>query len=178
MPILKKRMANVGNSNYHKKILITNLVVLVSLNIFLQTYVSPTGNAAFNGADINNPTTLVHAISLLNSTTTTPLTIYLRGGTYTLTAGISLASSRSGTATNIKNLLAYSGDARPILDFSGVQPRATTSASGARGITFSPSYWLIKGVDFASAPNNGLFVSASNNTIENCAFYRNQDTGL
>ena len=70
--------------------------------IYAQTmYVSPTGDVSVNGQDINNPTTLTHAISLLTSTTTTAVTIYLRGGSYTMTAAISLASSRSGTATNI-----------------------------------------------------------------------------
>ena len=141
-------------------------------------YVSPTGNATATGQDINNPTTLAHAVSLLPSTTTTPVTIYLRGGTHVMTAGISIAASRSGTATNIKNMFAYPGDARPVLDFSGVLPRATTAASGSRGITFSPSYWYIKGIDIFNAPDNGMFMSGSNNKVENCSFSENQDTGL
>ena len=94
-----------------------------------------------------------------------------------MTAAISLAASRSGTPTNIKNMLVYPGDARPILDFSPLTC-AITSTSGSRGISFSPSYWYIKGIDFANAPDNGMFMSGSNNTIENCAFYRNQDTGF
>jgi Right handed beta helix region/Secretion system C-terminal sorting domain len=140
-------------------------------------YVSPTGNASLNGQDINNPTTLTHATSLLTTSTTTAVTIYLRGGTYTMTAGISLAASRSGTAANIKNLFAYPGDARPVLDFSSMS-RATTTITGVRGVSFSPSYWCIKGVDFFNASDNGMFMGGSNNKVENCYFYENQDTGL
>jgi Right handed beta helix region/Secretion system C-terminal sorting domain len=140
-------------------------------------YVSPTGNASLNGQDINNPTTLTHAISLLTTSTTTAVTIYLRGGTYTMTAGISLAASRSGTAANIKNLFAYPGDARPVLDFSSMS-RATTLVTGVRGVSFSPSYWYIKGLDFFNASDNGMFMSGSNNKVEYCFFYENQDTGL
>ena len=162
----------------HTLLIIALLLLSCNLNTFAQTmYASPTGNATLNGQDINNPTTLTHAISLLNSTTTTAVTIYLRGGNYVLTAGISLASSRSGTSTNIKNLFAYPGDARPVLDFS-TMTRATTTVGGVRGVSFSPSYWYVKGIDFASASDNGIFMSGSNNKVENCNFYRNQDTGL
>ncbi len=141
-------------------------------------YASPTStNSTGTGTDINNPVTLARAIALIPSSATTACTVYLRGGTYTLTAAISLASSRSGTAANIKNLLAYPGDARPVLDFSSMT-RATTTVNGARGVSFSPSYWCIKGIDFFNAADNGIFMSGSYNKIENCAFYENQDTGL
>jgi hypothetical protein len=165
---------------FSMKILTQTLLLCLLLPVLASAqtmYVSPTGNASLNGQDINNPTTLVHAISLLNSTTTTAVTIYLRGGTYTLTAGISLAASRSGTATNIKNLWAYPGDARPVLDFSSMT-RATTTVGGVRGVSFSPSYWHIKGIDFYNASDNGMFLAGSNNKVEYCFFYENQDTGL
>jgi Right handed beta helix region/Secretion system C-terminal sorting domain len=162
------------------KIFLPSLFLFLLISNFSQSqtmYVSPTGNASLSGQDINNPTTLTHAISLLTSTTTTAVTIYLRGGTYTMTAGINLAASRSGTAANIKNLFAYPGDARPILDFSSMS-RATTTITGVRGVSFSPSYWHIKGIDFFNASDNGMFMGGSNNKVENCYFYENQDTGL
>lgn len=164
------------------KKLILAVFTSFSFTFFLNAqtfYASPTStNSTGTGTNINNPVTLARALALIPSTTTTACTVYLRGGTYVLTAAISLASSRSGTAANIKNLFAYPGDARPVLDFSGVLPRATTTTSGARGITFSPSYWCIKGIDIFNAPDNGMFMSGSNNKVENCSFSENQDTGL
>ncbi len=139
-------------------------------------YASPTStNATGNGTDINDPVTLARALSLIPSSTTTACTVYLRGGNYVLTSTISI--SRSGAATNIKNLCAYPGDARPILNFSTI-PRITVTNTGIRGVSFSGSYWYIKGIDFFAATDNGLNMSGSNNKIENCTFSENQDTGF
>ncbi len=95
-------------------------------------------------------------------------TIILRGGTFVLTATTSL--SKSGTSVNKYYLLAYPGE-YVLLDFSG-------AASGARGFNLSGSYWCIRGFDFYKAPDNGMNVSGSNNTIEQCIFRENGDTGL
>lgn len=131
-------------------------------------YASPTGSAAVNGSSISSPTTLANAVNLA---TTAGVTIYLRGGSYALSATQSIATSRSGTAGNLKKLYAYPGDARPILDF-------TTEAFGSRGVSLAASYWHIKGVDFYKSGDNGLNISGSNNFIEFCNFYENMDTGL
>ena len=152
------------------KLIIMLLAISLHIAAFSQSiiYVSPTGNAAVNGSSIGSPTTLANAINLA---TTAGVTIYLRGGSYLLSATQSIASSRSGAAGNLKKLYAYPGDTRPILDF-------TTEAFGSRGVTLSASYWHIKGIDFYKAGDNGLNISGSNNVIEFCNLYENMDTGL
>ncbi len=130
-------------------------------------YASPTGNAALTGTDIANPTTLVHAISLATAGTT----IYLRGGTYPITATVSF--NKTGSVGNHINLWAYPGDTRPIIDGSAM---AVTSSN--RGLSLSGSYCHFKGFDIFKAGDNGLNVSGSNNIIEFCYFYENGDTGL
>lgn len=152
------------------KLVITLLALSLHFVSICQSiiYVSSTGSAAVNGSSISSPTTLANAINLA---TTAGVTIYLRGGSYALSATQSIATSRSGTAGNLKKLYAYPGDARPILDF-------TTEAFGSRGVSLAASYWHIKGVDFYKSGDNGLNISGSNNFIEFCNFYENMDTGL
>lgn len=155
-----------------KKNTYTLLLALIfwAVHLSAQTtiYVSPTGSAAVNGSDINQPTTLANAITLA---TTAGVTIYLRGGTYTLSATQSIATSRNGASGNLKKLYAYPGDSRPILDFS-------TQATGTRGIQLQASYWHLKGFDIFKSKDNGLNISGSNNIIELCNFYENTDSGL
>ena len=148
------------------------MLTLISVQITAQSiiYVAPTGSSTFDGSDINRPTTLANAITLATSVGTT---IYLRGGTYTLSANQGIPTSVNGSANNIKKLFAYPGDTRPILDFSSM-----AFSSSNRGISLAASYWHIKGIDIYKAGDNGMFVSGSNNVIEFCYFYENQDTGL
>jgi hypothetical protein len=131
-------------------------------------YVSPTGNATLNGAVISAPTTLVHGISLATAGTT----IYLLSGNYPITATVSF--NKSGTAANPINLFAHPSNAtRPVIDGS-----AMAFSSSNRGVSLSGSYCYFKGFDIYKAGDNGLNVSGSNNKIEFCYFYENQDTGL
>jgi hypothetical protein len=102
-------------------------------------------------------------------------TIFLRGGTYSLSATITI--SKSGTSSAGYNLMAYPGDAeRPLLDFSSM-----SESSSNRGIQLNASYWYIKGIDIYKAGDNGMIIEkngASYNIIEQCNFYENRDTGL
>ena len=72
---------------------------------------------ALNGSDTNSGTlgspfrTIGKAVSVVQS----GQTIYVRGGTYNLTATISIA--KSGAANSIISLYAYQ-DERPVLNFS------------------------------------------------------------
>ena len=151
---------------------ITLFLALFVHKLYCQTiiYVSPTGNASVNGSSISQPTTLANAVTLA---TTAGVTIYLRGGTYTLSSTQSISAALSGTASNLKKLFAYPGDSRVILDFSSM-----AFSSSNRGMSVAASYWHIKGIDFYKAGDNGMFMSGSNNIIEFCYFYENQDTGL
>jgi 3D (Asp-Asp-Asp) domain-containing protein len=136
-------------------------------------YVAPTGGSDSNsGTDIGTPfATISHAIS----TAVAGDTIYLRGGTFNLSANISTGSSKVGTAANPFNLFAYPGET-PILDFRGEAYSANNS--GAKGITVSGSYWHVKGLTIQYAADNGVNVSGSNNTIEQVVSRQNQDSGF
>jgi hypothetical protein len=100
-------------------------------------------------------------------------TIFVRGGHYvmdTVAVGITLG----GSSTSPYCLFAYSKDSeRPLLDYS-----AMPFGSNKRGINLSGSYWHIKGFDIYRAGDNGMNITGSNNIVENCALFENQDSGL
>ena len=150
-------------------LLVNSLLVISS---FAATYyVDPVnGKDSYTGKTIDDPfLTITKAISTFQAGDT----IYLRGEIYTLSTPISISSSLKGTIDKKYNLFAYPGDPRPILDFSSMP-----FGSSNRGINMKGSYWYIKGIDVKGAGDNGMNMSGSNNIIENCAFYENQDTGL
>jgi len=126
---------------------------------------------ATNGSDTNTGTSAESPLASL----TTALAkagagdvIWVRGGTYPHSTTLSL--TQSGTQTDTLFLLAYPGE-HPVLDFSG-------TAFGKRGMTLSGNYWKIKGFEMKNAGDNALNISGGNNTIENCSFHDNKDTGL
>src|ERR1044071_7474536 len=100
-----------------KKMLLSLLALLtVYVGTYAQDlYVSPSGSASNSGTSISAPTTLANALA----TITAGSTIYMRGGTYSLTATVVIAESNSGTASAPKNLFAY-GSEVPILSFASM----------------------------------------------------------
>jgi uncharacterized repeat protein (TIGR02543 family) len=132
-----------------------------------QIYVSPIGIATNDGT-IGNPTTLLNAINIVNP----GQTIYMRGGTYAISSTILIARTNSGTAGNLKHIEAYTGEI-PIVDFS-----AQTELPANRGFILDGFYWYFKGITIRNSGDNGMLLSGSNNTIDNCIFEKNRDTGL
>ncbi len=143
----------------------TMLFVLFAMNAYARVLYVSTAGLDTNPGTFELP---FRTISKGYSTAAAGDTIMLRGGTFVLTATTSL--SKSGTSVNKYYLLAYPAE-YVLLNFSG-------AASGARGFNLSGSYWYIKGLDFYKAPDNGMNISGSNNTIEQCVFRENGDTGL
>ena len=132
-----------------------------------QIYVSPTGTAS-NPGTLASPTTVANAI-----TTVSPgQTIYMRGGTYSIASTILIDRVNSGTSGNLKRIEAYNSEI-PILDFS-----AQTESASNRGIVLDGLYWYFKGITIRNAGDNGMLLSGNNNTIDNCVFEKNRDTGL
>ncbi len=121
-----------------------------------------------SGTSISAPTTLANALA----TVTAGGTIYMRGGTYNLTATVVIAESNSGTSSATKKLFAY-GSEVPVLSFAGM-----AIATSNRGIVLDGSYWHFRGLIIESAGDNGLLLSGDNNTIESCIFRKNADSGL
>ena len=83
-----------------KKMLVTLLALFsVYLGGYAQDlYVSPSGSASNSGSSISAPTTLANALATVSAGGT----IYMRGGTYNLTASVLIAESNSGTASATK----------------------------------------------------------------------------
>lgn len=150
--------------------------VLLAVSFFMFFLLHPDAQpyyVAVNGNDDNDGTegkpfkTIEKAISLVQPGET----IYVRGGRYELLSTISVSESGRGDA--MITLKAYPGE-RPILDFSGQELGGSN-----RGIMLTGNYWFIRGFDITGAGDNGMKIEGgSNNIIENCAFYRNRDSGL
>ncbi len=140
--------------------------------VFLTVFSRSGIYVAVNGLDINSGTidapfkTISKAVSVIAANDT----IFVRGGTYTLTTTISI--SKKGSASVHYSLLAYPGE-RPLLDFSGM-----AFSSSNRAFNFSGWYWTVRGLDIKGAGDNGMNLSGSYNSIENCTFFENRDTGL
>ena len=129
-----------------------------------QRYVSPTGNDT-NPGTVDYPfKTIAKGISVAVAGDT----VVLRDGVYALTAGITI--SKSGSASALYYLVASPGE-HPVLD-------CTAMPAGSRGIRLSGSYWYMRGLDIFHAPDNGMYISGSNNVIDLCILRENGDTGL
>ncbi|MES2574815.1 MAG: carbohydrate-binding protein [Bacteroidota bacterium] len=142
-------------------------MLLFPICVFSQIYVSPTGSSG-NPGTLASPTTITNAIA----TVSPGQTIYMRGGVYSIASTILIARTNSGTSGNLKRVEAYNGEV-PILDFS-----AQTESSSNRGIVLDGLYWYFKGITIKNAGDNGMLLSGNNNTIDNCIFEKNRDTGL
>jgi pectate disaccharide-lyase len=148
-----------------KTLLMTML--LGPLSIFAQIYVSPTGTAIATGT-LTNPTSLENAIATVQS----GQTIFMRGGFYAKSASIIILSTNSGTASANKRVEAY-GSEIPVIDFAGQD-----LADGNRGIILDGDFWYFKGITIQNAGDNGMLLSGNGNTINNCIFKKNRDSGL
>ena len=130
-------------------------------------YASPNGSASADGS-VSNPTTLASAISRIN----TGGTIYLRGGTYSLSAMVDIPPGKDGTSSNRTELFAYPGE-NPVLNFS-----AQAENTANRGIALGGDWWHLKGFVVEHAGDNGILLGGSNNIIERVVTRHNADTGL
>lgn len=130
-------------------------------------YVATSGSDSNNGSLGSPFRTIEKAVTAVKAGET----IYVRGGTYSLTATITL--SKSGTENSLISMVAYPGEI-PVLDFSG-----QIQSAGSRGVVLTGSWWQIKGISITGAGDNGMIISGgTNNRIEQCSFYRNRDSGL
>jgi len=79
-------------------------------------YVAPTGGNDLNSGSIGAPfATISHGISVAHEGDT----VYLRGGTFSLSSVLTISTTHNGTAASPVNLFAYPGDPTPVLDFRG-----------------------------------------------------------
>ncbi|MGA9406540.1 MAG: T9SS type A sorting domain-containing protein [Bacteroidota bacterium] len=164
---MKPTRGKTGMSLLATRSAIVGIALLLMLNIMeAQLYVSISGSDTSAGTIDAPLQTITKALSIMHAGDT----VYVRGGTYSLTSTIN--TPKSGTSSAMYYLFAYPGE-RPFLDFS-----AMAISGSNRGINLSKNYWYIKGFDIWRAGDNGMIISGSNNIIENCSFSENEDTGL
>ncbi|HWA27416.1 MAG TPA: pectinesterase family protein [Lacunisphaera sp.] len=130
-------------------------------------YVAPNGVAG-NPGTLASPTTLDAAILLVPQGGT----IWVRGGTYTLATGVTVAIGNNGVAGATKNIMAYQNET-PVLDFSG---QAVSSSN--RGLTLNGNYWVVRGLIVQKAGDNGIYIGGHHNIVQRCTTRFNADSGL
>lgn len=130
--------------------------------------VAPNG-AAGNAGTLESPLTLEAAITKIQAGNT----IYMRGGTYSYSATITIARDNSGNSASQRKAIAAYGSEKPVLDFS-----AQSFASANRGLQLYGHYWLVKGIAVTGAGDNGVYIGGNYNRIENVETHHNRDTGL
>jgi hypothetical protein len=130
-------------------------------------YAAPNGSDGAAGTQAA-PTTVTAAITRVAAGGT----VYLRGGTYSLSSTVTIAAGNNGTSSARKTLSAYPGET-PVLDFS-----AMAEADSNRGLAVNGNYWHIYGITVQRAGDNGIFVGGSNNVIERIVTAFNHDSGL
>jgi len=136
-------------------------------SLIAKTYfVSPVGTDLNDGSK-NNP---FKTISFAVNKVVPGDSIILFSGVYNITATINI--SKSGTDAS-KLFLVCLDNGRALLDCSSMPYNSSN-----RGINLKANYWVIKNIDIKGAGDNGMNISGSNNLIEFCSFYENQDTGL
>lgn len=128
-------------------------------------YVSPNGSG--DVATKESPTDFSTAAIIVNPGDT----ILLEAGTYKFRSRINLY--QKGTPEKRIMLKPEIDGSKVILDFSSQEFLSTN-----RGIQLSGNYWNIYGIDVTGAGDNGLYICGNYNTIENCQFYKNRDSGL
>ncbi len=136
-------------------------------------YVSPSGNDSNPGTIAQPFYSLAKAVAIAGPGST----IYMRGGTYQYTATINL--TQAGTAAAPIKILAYQNE-KPVLSWSTWAPASETIRGAARGIkvTMTASYYYIKGLEIAYAPDNGVKCEGNHITFDQCVFHHNGDSGI
>ena len=126
-------------------------------------YVSPQGDDGAAGtidSSFKTPQTALTKMALGD-------TVYVRGGTYSLSAQVK--PSKAGSETARCKLWAYPGE-KPVFDFTGLNDR---------GLYISKDYWHVRGIEVKNAGSNGICLSTGGNTIiEGCISHDNGLEGI
>lgn len=150
-------------------------------------YVSTTGSDSAAGTLASPWKTLTHAQTVVSAGDT----VYIRGGTYTITAGVNscgsqtdtvnaILLSKSGSTSSPIRYYAYPGET-PVFDFSGM-----TDDCRIKGINITASWvWLkgleIKGVLQGNTLNHeswGVWINGSYNAIQQLNIHDIEGPGL
>lgn len=130
-----------------------------------------TGDGSFE-----NPCSL--KVALTKFSQDSPICLF--GGLYEVDSTITF--NKSGTAQNNYKIMAYKNQS-VVLDFGyhlGETAKIDSTSLDARysGIILSGSYYHISGITITGAGCCGMYISGHYNTIENCVFAENCNSGL
>src|ERR1035437_7281969 len=141
--------------------------VLIWSSVLAQTcYVDPVAGLDTNPGTITQPfQTISYANSKMSSSGGY---IYLRGGTYSYSAKISL--TKIATAASTIKIWAYNNEI-PLIDFAG-------EATGTDGISLSGDYYHLKGLEIVHSGHNGIICTGHHNIIEACKIHSNRNSGF
>ena len=116
-------------------------------------FVSPTGNDANSGAIDNPYLTINHAVDIVQPGDT----IFVRGGTYMLTAGIKIKAKQNARIDARIYLWAYNNE-KVIIDGSQIPHTDVITFKMARCIyqNHEANYWHFKGLELCNAKDNGM----------------------
>lgn len=152
-------------------------------------YVSPTGTGdEYTSENPGSLAALLHDedATILTSPVGPGDTVIVKAGEYNLdnsdgtnstptkddnlSATAGLVIRKSGTYDNYIKIIAEEGTT-PVLKFY-------KQSFGPRGVQIYGNYVYWSGINIEGAGDNGMFIGGSYNTIENCEFSFNRDTGL
>lgn len=142
------------------------LSITLNLSFARIYYVSPTGSDLNVGYDINAPfKTMKKALGKTDMTE-----IWVRGGIHYITGDSTVSINKVGAGPGAYTIRNYPGE-RPLFDCSGLN-------ATKKGFSVTGRYWHIIGIDIMKARDNGIYITGSNNIIEFCTFFENEDSGL
>jgi hypothetical protein len=158
-----------------KKISLFTSGLLCALFLSGNTYhVTNTGLSANSGisfAEAMDFSTALSAVSAGDS-------ILMKAGTYTVPyiadEKNTITLSKSGSTNNPISIVGYN-DSIAVFDFSFPSQQWVQDSYG---FDLTGSYWYFRNIAITRAGYQGVYVSGSYNTFENCAFYNNRNTGL
>jgi hypothetical protein len=150
-------------------------------------YVSTSGSDSNSGTKSAPWASIAHAQSVVSAGDT----VYIRGGTYAITAGVNTCASetdtvdaillsKSGSSGSPIKYWAYTGET-PIFDFSGM-----TDDCRIKGFNITASYVYLKGLEITGVLQGnylnheswGVWIKGSHNELERLNVHHIQGTGV
>lgn len=137
-------------------------------------HAAPSGVPGASGSTRAAPAAAVEALSKLEAGDT----LWLAPGVYPIpydsAAKNTISLAAKGNASAPIAVMAE-GDGRAVFDFS-YPPLAWTQ--DGFGFHLTGDYWHIRGVSVTRAGYQGVYVTGSHNTLVDCAFYGNRNSGI
>ncbi len=137
-------------------------------------FAAPSGVPGASGSTRAAPAVVAEALAKLKAGDTLRLAPGVYPIPYDSAAKNTIALAAKGSATAPIVVMAES-DGRAVFDFS-YPPLAWTQ--DGFGFHLTGDYWHIRGISVTRAGYQGVYVTGSHNTLANCAFFGNRNSGI